>query len=242
MEAGDDGAPNFYSRKSCNYVRDTVVTCVDLLVGDCYSEDEVDTMRASRFDDVIAHLERAEEWDSDLCPSVKEYKEGAAAGDDDVNQAEEAIAEGSGLAQGDGDADAVDDTDADTDGDGEPDADADTDGEGEPDADADTDGDGEPDADTDGDGEPDADTDGDGEPDADTDGDGEPDDVDMDTMEGEDHTAKSGSAYDDDDETDGGEEGSGDHGQEGDGDFDSGSTLALLCGPLLILQLLVINM
>jgi len=268
MEAGDDGAPNFYSRKSCKYVQDTVVTCVDLLLGDCYSADEVDTMRSNRLDDVIAHLERAQEWDSNLCPSVKEYKDRLAAGDDDVTNTEEHQENAEGA--GDADAVVVTDTeaDADTDGesdqgtddvdDGEPDQDTDG-GDGEQDQDTDDGDDGEPDQDTDGgDGDKDAEPNGDGDTDADTDVDPatDVDDTDSDMIanngtdvvdaaeasgEGEDPSAKSGNAYDDAADADEGSASGDDN--EGEGDFDSSSTVGQLCGPVLVLlQLLVIKM
>merc|ERR1719339_32561 len=72
----DDGKPDFYSRKSCNYLQAAVVDCTEKLVGDCYTPDEVAAMQAQQFAGVLQQLEEVAEWDSDKCPASKKYKEG----------------------------------------------------------------------------------------------------------------------------------------------------------------------
>lgn len=81
IAAGDDGKPDFYSRKSCNYIEVTIEACGHLLIGECYSEEQVQLHKDTNFAAIIGNLEENEEWDSEMCPSVKEYKDRMAAGE-----------------------------------------------------------------------------------------------------------------------------------------------------------------
>jgi len=200
LHGGDDGKEDFYSRKSCNYIEEAVVKCAELLEGDCYSAEEVEEMRNQQFEGVVSQLEQAEEWDSDKCPAVKEYKEGLAAAED----GSEGDIDGDGISDdedNDDDNDGIsDDEDNDDDNDGIPDdLEADLDGDGiSDDEDNDNDNDGIPDEednDDDNDGIPDeedTDEDGDGIDDADSDADADgdaDDDADADTDDDEESAA-----------------------------------------------------
>jgi len=130
---GDDGKPDFYSRKSCNYIQSAVMECGELLIGDCYDADAVREMRDGQFNTIVASLEQSEEWDSNKCPSVKKWLDG-----DDEDQEDDNDFDNDGIA---------DDEDNDDDNDGVPDdEDNDDDNDGVPDAeDNDDDNDGVPD-------------------------------------------------------------------------------------------------
>jgi len=170
LAGGDDGRPDFYSRKSCNFIEAAVMTCGDLLIGDCFPEDSIQAMRNQQFESIVASLEQSDEWDSDKCESVKQWKDQMA--EDDENADEDAE-------------DAADDeeADADEDGDGTPDEeegeggeeeegeDGEEDGEDEEGGDGEEDGDGEAEEGEDGDEE----DGGDGEEEDGGDGDGEED-------------------------------------------------------------------
>jgi len=130
---GDDGKPDFYSRKSCNYIQSAVMECGELLIGDCYDADAVREMRDGQFNTIVASLEQSEEWDSNKCPSVKKWLDG-----DDEDQEDDNDFDNDGIA---------DDEDNDDDNDGVPDdEDNDDDNDGiADDEDNDDDNDGVPD-------------------------------------------------------------------------------------------------
>merc|ERR1711994_1174043 len=161
LSRGDDGKPDFYSRKSCNYIESTVKDCGELLIGDCFDADAVQEMRNNQFKTIVTSLEQAEEWDSTKCPAVKEWK-------DSLNDESEDDDEG------DDDSDGVpDNVDNDDDNDGVPDSeDNDDDNDGIPDDIEDND---------DNDEVPDTE-------DNDDDNDGVPDDVDEDNDDDNDNT------------------------------------------------------
>lgn len=169
----DDGKPHFYSRKSCNYIEKAVKGCGDLLVGDCFSAEWVQDMKNNQFKAIVEQLEKAEEWDSDKCPSVKEWKDGLAEGEaDDNNDGADGEAAGDAEEKTEGE-----DTDGDNDGDnadGDNDGD-DTDGDnggGDDDNDGDEDENDGDDTNEDGDGAVVENGDGDGDGDGNGDGDG----------------------------------------------------------------------
>jgi len=130
---GDDGKPDFYSRKSCNYIQSAVMECGELLIGDCYDADAVREMRDGQFNTIVASLEQSEEWDSNKCPSVKKWLDG-----DDEDQEDDNDFDNDGIADdedNDDDNDGIaDDEDNDDDNDGVPDdEDNDDDNDGVPD-------------------------------------------------------------------------------------------------------------
>merc|ERR1711892_318609 len=72
--AGDDGRPDWMARKSCNYMTASVEDCGNAMIGDCFTEEEVNEMKDGQFEGILGQLEMSiEEWDSDKCPAVKAY-------------------------------------------------------------------------------------------------------------------------------------------------------------------------
>merc|ERR1711892_412452 len=72
--AGDDGRPDWMARKSCNYMTASVEDCGNAMIGDCFTEEEVNEMKDGQFEGILDQLEMSiEEWDSDKCPAVKAY-------------------------------------------------------------------------------------------------------------------------------------------------------------------------
>jgi len=73
LQAGDDGRPDFYARKSCNYLTEAVEMCSEA-VEHCYDSDEMTSMK----DDQMAHVldmvkGSIKEWDPEKCPAVKAH-------------------------------------------------------------------------------------------------------------------------------------------------------------------------
>merc|ERR1711872_945306 len=74
MLAGEDGRPDWFARKACNYLTATVEDCYGKLIGDCNTEKDVNDMRDQAIPGVLEQLsENVEEWDSEKCPVVKNH-------------------------------------------------------------------------------------------------------------------------------------------------------------------------
>jgi len=71
---GDDGRPNWMARKACNYITSSVDHCGNLLLGDCYSLQEVTDMKDQQLPEIVSKLEQMNiAWDSRKCPVVKAH-------------------------------------------------------------------------------------------------------------------------------------------------------------------------
>merc|ERR1719245_2158085 len=76
MSKGEDGRPDYFARKNCNYLTATVEDCYGKLIGDCHTEEEVNELRDEVIPGVLKQLsESDEEWDSEKCPVVKNHLE-----------------------------------------------------------------------------------------------------------------------------------------------------------------------
>merc|ERR1712142_1315494 len=74
--AGEDGRPDWFARKACNYLTASVEDCYAKLIGDCATEEDVNDMRDQTIPGVLGQLaESMEEWDSEKCPVVKNHLE-----------------------------------------------------------------------------------------------------------------------------------------------------------------------
>ena len=72
ITAGPDGRPDWLARKSCNYMTAVVEGCGNLMVGTCYTEEEVGKFKDSQFQGIINQLaDYIKEWDSEKCPVTK---------------------------------------------------------------------------------------------------------------------------------------------------------------------------
>ena len=60
------------ARKACNYITSSVDHCGNLLLGDCYSLQEVTDMKDQQLPEIVSKLETMNiAWDSRKCPVVK---------------------------------------------------------------------------------------------------------------------------------------------------------------------------
>merc|ERR1712098_769005 len=76
MVEGEDGRPDWFARKNCNYLTATVEDCYGKMIGDCHTEEEVNELRDEVIPGVLKQLsESDEEWDSEKCPVVKNHLE-----------------------------------------------------------------------------------------------------------------------------------------------------------------------
>jgi len=72
----DDGKPDFQERKFCNWMTDSYETCTSFIVGNCFSEEEVNFWVDN---DLMNQLEGLEDlyknWDSQKCPPFRKMLE-----------------------------------------------------------------------------------------------------------------------------------------------------------------------
>merc|ERR550519_122232 len=73
IAAGDDGRPDWFARKACNYVTAAVEECGNTLIGECLTEEQVNTEKDRQIVSVLKGLSSNEEWDSEKCPAVKAH-------------------------------------------------------------------------------------------------------------------------------------------------------------------------
>merc|ERR1711892_746961 len=125
--AGDDGRPDWMARKSCNYMTASVEDCGNAMIGDCFTEEEVNEMKDGQFEGILGQLEMSiEEWDSDKCPAVKAYADRVSEDTEEEEPADETDGEEGGE---DGDAETDGEEGGDNEDDGDDDGAEDTDGE-----------------------------------------------------------------------------------------------------------------
>jgi len=90
--AGDDGRPDWMARKTCNYMTASVEDCGNAMIGDCFTEEEVNEMKDGQFEGILGQLEMSiEEWDSDKCPAVKAYADRVSGDTEEEETEEEAV-------------------------------------------------------------------------------------------------------------------------------------------------------
>merc|ERR1711862_5767 len=76
MAEGEDGRPDWFARKNCNYLTASVEDCYGKLIGDCATEEDVNELRDQALPGVLGQLsESTEGWDSEKCPVVKNHLE-----------------------------------------------------------------------------------------------------------------------------------------------------------------------
>eukprot|EP00091_Calanus_sinicus_P010787 TRINITY_DN24811_c0_g1_i1.p1 TRINITY_DN24811_c0_g1~~TRINITY_DN24811_c0_g1_i1.p1 ORF type:complete len:163 (-),score=38.52 TRINITY_DN24811_c0_g1_i1:109-546(-) len=74
FENGNDGRPDWLSRKRCNYIKAAVEDCGNKLIGDCASEEEVTAKKDHLLKKILVEFQnRRNEWQAEMCPTVKEH-------------------------------------------------------------------------------------------------------------------------------------------------------------------------
>merc|ERR1711970_610064 len=97
-----DGREHFMARKSCNYMTAVLDTCMDKMVGNCVTQEQLDEQKYTKIVDLMDKLKQSvKEWDPEKCPPFKRYLEQKQAKEDAANPAdpEPAAAPSSGKQQ-----------------------------------------------------------------------------------------------------------------------------------------------
>merc|ERR1712168_1357504 len=73
---GDDGTKaDFYARKSCNYITETIEECSDLFKG-CMDEDQLNSYKDEQYKNALGNIEtNIESWDATKCPAVQRHND-----------------------------------------------------------------------------------------------------------------------------------------------------------------------
>merc|ERR1719481_392089 len=75
----NDGRPQFYERKSCNYLTEVIEECPEIFA-DCYDEEQLNELKDKQVESTLEKIEAAfEDWDSQKCPAAKNYLDRKAA-------------------------------------------------------------------------------------------------------------------------------------------------------------------
>merc|ERR1711936_354886 len=81
-----DGREHFMARKSCNYMTAVLDTCMDKMVGNCFTQEQVDEQKYPKIVDLMDKLKQTvTEWDPEKCPPFKRYLEQKKAKEDAAN-------------------------------------------------------------------------------------------------------------------------------------------------------------
>merc|ERR1711970_154278 len=87
IHAGDDGRPDWFARKACNYITGAVEECAEGLVGECNTEDEMNNMKDEQIEGILEQLSKSiKEWDSEKCPPIKAYFDRYPAEDEETQE------------------------------------------------------------------------------------------------------------------------------------------------------------
>merc|ERR1712179_509650 len=81
---GDDGTKaDFYARKSCNYITETIEDCSDILKH-CMDEEQLNSYKDEQYKNALENIEaNIETWDSSKCPAVQRHKDRLIAAEAD---------------------------------------------------------------------------------------------------------------------------------------------------------------
>jgi len=75
-EGDDKKKPDWMARKACNYLTASVETCLNKLVGVCYSQEVVNKMKDDQLKDSLQQVKATiPNWDSDKCPAMKAHED-----------------------------------------------------------------------------------------------------------------------------------------------------------------------
>jgi len=87
---GDDGTKaDFYARKSCNYITETIEDCSDILEN-CMDEEQLESYKDEQYKNALGNIEaNIESWDSSKCPAVQRHNDRLIAAEAEKGTEEE---------------------------------------------------------------------------------------------------------------------------------------------------------
>merc|ERR1711970_204468 len=73
-EKGDDGTKSdYFARKSCNYITETIEDCSNILT-DCMDEEQMHRYKDEQYKNALGNIEATiENWDSKKCPAAQRH-------------------------------------------------------------------------------------------------------------------------------------------------------------------------
>jgi len=74
MIARPDDRPDWRARKTCNYITTAIEDCANKMIGECYTEEEVDDIKDQEIPQMMQQLSTSvKEWNSELCPVIEDH-------------------------------------------------------------------------------------------------------------------------------------------------------------------------
>merc|ERR1711942_253421 len=77
MIARPDDRPDWRARKTCNYITTAIEDCANKMIGEGYTEEEVDDIKDQEIPQMMQQLSTSvKEWNSELCPVIEDHLDG----------------------------------------------------------------------------------------------------------------------------------------------------------------------
>merc|ERR1712013_416471 len=74
MIARPDDRPDWRARKTCNYITTAIEDCANKMIGECYTEEEVNDIMDQEIPQMMQQLSTSvKEWNSELCPVIEDH-------------------------------------------------------------------------------------------------------------------------------------------------------------------------
>merc|ERR1711942_188265 len=74
MIARPDDRPDWRARKTCNYITTAIEDCANKMIGECYTEEEVNDIIDQEIPQMMQQLSTSvKEWNSELCPVIEDH-------------------------------------------------------------------------------------------------------------------------------------------------------------------------
>merc|ERR1711942_465328 len=103
MIARPDDRPDWRARKTCNYITTAIEDCANKMIGECYTEEEVDGIKDQEIPQMMQQLSTSvKEWNSELCPVIEDHLDRMNSIPNITDGEDEGEKEGEGETGGDG--------------------------------------------------------------------------------------------------------------------------------------------
>merc|ERR1711875_98515 len=130
MIARPDDRPDWRARKTCNYITTAIEDCANKMIGECYTEEEVNDIIDQEIPQMMQQLSTSvKEWNSELCPVIEDHLDRMNSIPNITDEEKEGDGETGGGGETEGEKEVGGETEGGTEGEGE--TEGEIEGEGE---------------------------------------------------------------------------------------------------------------
>merc|ERR1711942_494991 len=120
MIARPDDRPDWRARKTCNYITTAIEDCANKMIGECYTEEEVDDIIDQETPQMMQQLSTSvKEWNSELCPVIEDHLDRMNSIPNITDEEKEGDGETGGDGETEGEKEVGGETEGETEGEGE---------------------------------------------------------------------------------------------------------------------------